>query len=183
VATIGDLLDALDGHIQTLPAGLTATLDDHQLGWIRLARSVQRALPWLGLDQRSDHAYGSLSGIVDKLARPPLRDLDPDARPVAELVRPARLVGAVADILADRSPSIGDRGGSEAVKLEASLLADVHVLARWSLAELIDERTRQASPLRRSLRELALTTEPWSLIPPAQRCSNSNDCRTRPSLG
>ncbi|MGC3995497.1 MAG: hypothetical protein QM779_15500 [Propionicimonas sp.] len=83
-------------------------------------------------------------------------------------------MGAIGDVLADTGINYFSLGlvGTEAVRFEASLLASLHLTARWSRSTL-NEQTLASTrhSLMTSLNDLVILTEPWAMIPPANRAS------------
>ena len=86
----------------------------------------------------------------------------------------ARTLGAIGDVLADTGISYYSLGlvGAEAIRFEASVLASLHLTARWSRSTLEEQSLASTrGSLMTSLNDLIILTEPWALIPPAQRAS------------
>jgi len=173
MATVGDLLDLLDMRTRNLPVQTAPSpWEAHAAGWMVLARPILRAIPHLGLTGRVDHLNGGLTTVLLALADGPRRPIDASIAG-SQLTEAAGVYGAIADILSHEArfgPGQG-LGGSEAVKLEASLLAPAHILARWSVTDLSAHAPVRGDRLGPTLGALARIAEPWALIPPIQRVS------------
>jgi|GEM_PF-2356896 len=185
MATIADLLELLDFQTRNLRVTRPPLpWEAHAAGWMVMARPLLRAIPALGLGGHFDHLNGGLTAGLQALAEGPRRLLDASVFAARQLAEAARVYGAIADILSHNArfgPGQGT-GGSDAVKLEASLLAPAHVLARWSATELSRQAPAKRDTLGPNLEALALITEPWALIPPNQRAS-SLDLGRVPTIG
>ena len=173
MATVADLLELLDFQTRNLSATQAPSpWEAHAAGWMVLARPMLRANPHLGLAGRVDHLNGGLTTVLLALADGPRRPLDAFVA-APQLTEAAIVYGTIADILSHNArfgPGQG-LGGSEAVKLEASLLAQAHILARWSATSLPIHAPVRGDRLGSSLGALARIAEPWALIPPNQRAS------------
>jgi hypothetical protein len=179
MATIADLIAQLDraaATLNTIPHDPDP--DAQAAGWILLAARTDRAISQLRLG-------GPYVGIgvhphLEPLAAGPRRPLPASTTPTPALARMALTIGAINDVLADtlRNRPRPEYVGREAAKLAASLLAPVHVAARWSRTSLEQVSAAGRSlPLRGHLDNLAAVTEPWALIPPVSRGSVLDDFR------
>ncbi len=181
MATIADLLARLEGLASTLgPPDEANGLDSHVAGWMPLAQQTLRAVGNLPIGGRPARVSAGLLAVLGPLAKGPRRPIE--TRPLEHLSDLAVTMGAIGDVLgehASRQPRPEFVGG-EATKLEAGLLSAVHLTARWSLSSLDRQNlpgTRVATT--RLLRDLVALTEPWALIPPANRGSILEDLRIR----
>lgn len=100
--------------------------------------------------------------------------------PAPRLIETSRTIGAIADILAEHLQGGGrdNQIGTEAIKLETSLLAAVHVTASWSRAVTATQPfpgTTGTFPAQ--LSDLIVVTEPFALVPPDRRGSLLDDLR------
>ena len=175
MATIGELSQRLDEQVRTLNGrDDDDTVQSHVAGWIILARPTLRAITALPVGGRKEKLNASLEAVLKPLATGPRKELPGDLAPARHLVEISRTVGAIADVLADSGINYFSLGlvGSEALRFEASLLASLHVTARWSRSTLSEQTlasTRHS--LMTALDDLAILTEPWAMIPPANRAS------------
>lgn len=175
MATIGDLTRLLDQQTRTLHGRRDDdTVQSHVAGWLILARPMRRAIDALPVGGRKEKLNASLDAVLRPLAGGPRKELPGGLVPAGRLVDVARTTGAIADVLVGTSSGHYGLGlsGGEAVRLEASLLASLHVTARWSRSTLEDQTlptTRYS--LMAALNDLALVTQPWAMIPPSQRTS------------
>jgi hypothetical protein len=175
MATIGELSQRLDEQVRTLNGrDDDDTVQSHVAGWIILARPTLRAITALPVGGRKEKLNASLEAVLKPLATGPRKELPGDLAPARQLVEISRTVGAIADVLADTGINYFSLGlaGSEALRFEASLLASLHVTARWSRSTLSEQTlasTRHS--LMTALDDLAILTEPWAMIPPANRAS------------
>lgn len=175
MATIGELSQRLDEQVRTLNGrDDDDTVQSHVAGWIILARPTLRAITALPVVGRKEKLNASLEAVLKPLATGPRKELPGDLAPARHLVEISRTVGAIADVLADSGINYFSLGlvGSEALRFEASLLASLHVTARWSRSTLSEQTlasTRHS--LMTALDDLAILTEPWAMIPPANRAS------------
>ena len=92
----------------------------------------------------------------------------------------AHAEGGVAQVLAEhlQGGGRGDQIGTEAIKLQTSLLSAVHVVAHWSRAVTASQRfpgTTGTFPAQ--LSDLIVVTEPCALVPPSRRTSLLEDLR------
>ena len=183
MATIADLAAQLEREALTLgPPATDATLDAYVAGWMLLADRTRHAVTYLPLGGRPEKVGIGLRTVLDPLASGPRHPLPADAEPVPVLARLARNMGAIGDVLADnlRNGTRPEYVGAEAAKLESTLLAPVHLAARWSGAGLEhQEIPRNRASIRGLLDDLAAVTEPWALIPPVHRGSVLEDLRIR----
>lgn len=175
MATIGDLIDLLDQQARALHGRRDDdTVQSHVAGWLVLARPVRRAIDALPVGGRKENLNASLDAVLKPLASGPRKELPGGLVPAGRLVDIARTTGAIADVLAGTNGShysLG-LGGDQAVRLEASLLASVHVTARWSRSTLEDQTLASTRyVLMAALNDLALITKPWAMIPPNRRAS------------
>lgn len=181
MATIADLVAQLDraaARLSTVPRDPDPQAQ--AAGWILLAERTDRAIGQLSLG-------GPYMGIgvhpyLEPLAAGPRRPLPADTTPTPALARMALTVGAINDVLADtlRNRPRPEYVGREAAKLAASLLAPIHVAARWSRTSLDQLSTADPNlPIRGHLNNLVAATEPWALIPPANRGNVLDDLRIR----
>ncbi len=179
MATVADLLEQLELQTRSLPTSREPLhWDAHAAGWMFLAPPILRAIPQLGLTGRVDHLNGGLTTVLLALADGPRRPLDASVA-APQLTEAAIVYGTIADILSHNArfgPGLG-LGGSEAVKLEASLLAPAHILARWSATDLSSHAPARGDRLGSRLGALSRITEPWALIPPDQRSSTLGHSR------
>lgn len=180
MATIADLLVRLEHLAATLgPPAPAIGLEAHVVGWMPLARHTLRAVSNLPTGGRAARVRASLTAALGPLARGPRLPIE--TRPLGPLSDLALTMGAIGDVLADtlgRQQQRPEFVGLEAAKLEAGLLSAVHLTARWSLSSLEAQNlpgTRVST--RRLLRDLVALTEPWALIPPANRGSVLEDLR------
>lgn len=175
MATIGELSQRLDEQVRTLNGrDDDDTVQSHVAGWIILARPTLRAITALPVGGRKEKLNASLEAVLKPLATGPRKELPGDLAPARHLVEISRTVGAIADVLADSGINYFSLGlvGSEALRFEASLLASLHVTARWSRSTLSEQTlasTRHS--LMTALDDLAILTEPWAMIPPPNRAS------------
>jgi len=181
VATIADLLARLDRLATTLgPPDEANGLESHVAGWMPLAQQTLRAVSSLQTGGRPERVSAGLLAILGPLEKGPRRPIE--AFPLEHLSDLALTMGAISDVLVEhlgRQPR-PEFVGREATKLEAGILSAVHLTARWSLGSL----ERQNPPgtrvsTKRLLRDLVAITEPWALIPPANRSSILEDLRIR----
>ena len=183
MATIADLAARLEREALTLgPPATDATLDAYVAGWILLADRTRHAVTYLPLGGRPEKVGIGLRTVLDPLASGPRHPLPADTEPVPALARLALAMGAIGDVLADnlRSGSLPEYVGAEAAKLEATLLAPVHLAAHWSRTGLEHQEVpRNRASIHGLLDDLAAVTEPWALIPPAHRGSVLEDLRIR----
>jgi hypothetical protein len=175
VATIGELSRRLDEQVRVLGGrGPDDTVRSHVAGWIVLARPTLRAITALPVGGRKEKINASLEAVLKPLATGPRMELPGDLVPAPSLLGISRTVGAIGDVLADTGINYFSLGlvGSEAVRFEASLLASLHLTARWSRSTL-NEQTLASTrhSLMTSLDDLAILTEPWAMILPANRAS------------
>lgn len=175
MATIGELSRRLEEQARALGGrGPDDTVQSHVAGWILLARPTLRAITALPVGGRKEKLNASLEAVLKPLATGPRKELPGDLVPAPHLVEISRTVGAIGDVLADTGINYFSLGlvGSEAVRFEASLLASLHLTARWSRSTL-NEQTLAATrhSLMTALDDLAILTEPWAMIPPANRTS------------
>ncbi|MFT4217262.1 MAG: hypothetical protein QM619_08795 [Micropruina sp.] len=179
-ATVADLLRVLDQQTHTLG---TATEHDtasaHVSGWMRLATTTRHAINLLPLGGRSAQVKAGLRTVLDPLVHGP-RDPLPNPTPAPMLIETSRTIGAIADILAEHLQGGGcdNQIGTEAIKLETSLLSAVHINASWSRAVTESQRfpgTTGTFPAQ--LADLIVVTEPFALIPPDRRTSLLDDLR------
>jgi len=175
MATIGELSRRLDEQARTLGGrGPDDTVQSHVAGWILLARPTLRAITALPVGGSKEKLNASLEAVLKPLATGPRKELPGDLVPAPQLVEISRTVGAIGDVLADTGINYFSLGlvGSEAVRFEASLLASLHLTARWSRSTL-NEQTLASTrhSLMTALDDLAILTEPWAMIPPANRTS------------
>lgn len=181
MATIADLAARLEREALTLgPPATDASLDAYVAGWMLLADRTRHAVTYLPLGGRPEKVGVGLRTVLDPLASGPRHPLPADTEPVAALARLALSMGAIGDVLAAnlRNGTRPEYVGAEAAKLEATLLAPVHLAARWSGAGLEhQEIPRNRASIRGLLDDLAAVTEPWALIPPAHRGSVLEDLR------
>ena len=175
MATIGELSQRLDEQVRTLSGrDDDDTVQSHVAGWIILARPTLRAITALPVGGRKEKLNASLEAVLKPLATGPRKELPGYLAPARHLVEISRTVGAIADVLADSGVNYFSLGlvGSEALRFEASLLASLHVTARWSRSTLSEQTlasTRHS--LMTALDDLAILTEPWAMIAPANRAS------------
>ena len=183
MASIADLIAQLDRAAATLN---TITHDPdpdaHAAGWILLAARTDRALSQLRLG--GPYVGIGVHPYLEPLAAGPRRPLPASTAPIPARARMALTVGAINDVLADtlRDRPRPEYVGREAAKLAASLLAPIHLAARWSRTSLEQVSTADRSlPMLGHLDNLAAVTEPWALIPPANRGSVLDDFRIHTS--
>ncbi len=181
MATIADLLTRLERLATTLgPPDEANGLEPHVAGWMPLAQQTLRAVSNLPTGGRPERVNAGLLAALGPLAKGPRRPTE--TRPLEHLSDLAITMGAIGDVLFEhlgRQPR-PEFVGREATKLEAGLLSAVHLTARWSLASLERQNlpgTRVST--KRLLRDLVALTEPWALIPPANRGSILEDFRIR----
>ena len=175
MATIGDLTRLLDRQTYSLDGRLAEdTVQSHVAGWMILAKPTLRAINHLPVGGRRENVNASFSAVLKPMITGPRKELPRDLRPAPRLVEIAQTMGAIADILSDTArfhPTSG-LAGTDAIRLEATLLASIHVTARWSRSTLHEQAlasTRQS--LMAHLGDVAVLTEPWAMIPPADRVS------------
>lgn len=181
MATIGDLLNQLEFRAHTLTRTPDDTVRSHLAGWMPLARTTQYAIALLPLGGRSEVVKASVRNVLAPLARGPRQPLD-GVHPAPQLVDLAQIMGGIADTLADnlRTGGRAEYAGSEALKLEASLLSAVHVAALWSGSTMDDQKLPTTrSSVMAFLNDLAVITEPYALIPPGQRTSTLEELALR----
>lgn len=179
-ATIADLLRVLDRQVHDLGTATERdTASGHVAGWMRLATTTRHVIGLLPLGGRSAQVKAGLRTVLDPLVHGP-RDPMANPVPVPGLIQTSRTVGAIADILAEHLQG-GGRGhqiGTEAIKLQTSLLSAVHVIARWSRAVTASQRfpgTTGTFPAQ--LSDLIVVTEPFALVPPSRRSSLLEELR------
>ncbi len=173
MATIGDLLNQLEFRAHTLTRTPEDTVRSHLAGWMPLARTTQHAIALLPLGGRSEVVKVGVRNVLAPLARGLRQPLD-GVQPAPQLADLAQIMGGISDTLADNLRTGGrpEHAGTEALKLEASLLSAVHVAARWSRSTMDDQKLPTTrSSVMAFLSDLAAITEPYALIPPAQRTS------------
>lgn len=181
MASIADLVAQLDRIAATLSSiPPDPDPDAHIAGWMRLADRTKRAISQLSLG--GPEVRVGVQPYLGRLADGSGRPLPAGTRPTPVLAGMALTIGAINDVLADtlRNWPRPEYVGREAAKLAASLLAPVHLAARWSRSCL--EQTGPAdrtSAIRGRLDTLAAVTEPWALIPPANRSNVLDDFRIR----
>ena len=177
MATIADLLSGLEYRAHTLTRTPEDTVKTHVAGWMLLARATQHAITSLPLGGRSDVVKAGVRNVLAPLAHGP-RDPLVAVEPAPQLADLAQSMGGISDILADNLSAGGraEQAGTEALKLEASLLSAVHVAARWSRSTMEDQKlpTSRVS-IMAFLDDLAVVTEPYALIPPGRRSSILED--------
>jgi len=144
-----------------------------------LADRTKRAISQLRLG--GPYVGIGMQPYLEPLAAGPRRPLPASTTPIPALARMALTIGAINDVLADtlRNRPRPEYIGREAAKLAASVLAPVHLAARWSRTSLELSSADQGLPLRGHLDNLAAATEPWALIPPANRGNVLDDLRIR----
>lgn len=178
MTTIADLIHRLDHGASSL-GDPVARADAHIAGWMMLAGRVQGVVDLLPFNGQ---LRVGLHNVLRPLANGPGSGVLAGTEPIPQLVDLTVTMGAISDILADtlRFRPRPEYGGSEAAKLAASLLAPVHLAARWSRAGVEKQAIpRERVSIRRRLADLAAVTEPWALIPPANRGSVLDDFRIR----
>lgn len=178
MASIANLLTRLHQQAWTLgsiqdqhPAG--EQLAAHLRAWVPLAQASQRALQNLPVPPRT--TVGSRASSFRAILRP-LADgrlvEDPEGSADRHLLGVSLVMGGIADLLAgspvDQTPQHQDATGA----LLASLIAPLHVAARFTHA--ITDGT-PAVLSRRALGRLTLASEPYAAIPPAERVSYLED--------
>ena len=179
-ATVADLIRLLDRQVHDLGTPSEQdTANAHVAGWMKLAAATRRAISLLPLGGRSSQVKAGLRTVLDPLVHGP-RDRLVNPIPAPNLVRTSRTMGAIADVLAEHLQGGGRREqiGTEAIKLQASLLSDVHVIARWSRAVTASQRfpgTTGQCPAQ--LDDLIVVTEPFALVPRERRGSLLEDLR------
>lgn len=179
-ATIGDLVRLLDRQARDLGnPSERDTASAHVAGWMMLAAATRRTISLLPLGGRSGQVKAGLRTVLDPLFYGP-RDSLVNPVPAPNLIRTSRTMGVIADVLAEHLQGGGRREqiGIEAIKLEASLLSDIHVIARWSRAVTASHRfpgTMGQFPAQ--LSDLIVVTEPFALVPPERRASLLEDLR------
>ncbi|MCW3159464.1 hypothetical protein [Micropruina sonneratiae] len=173
-ATIADLIRLFDRQVHDLGTPSERdTANAHVAGWMKLAAATRRTMSLLPLGGRSAQVMAGLRTVLDPLVHGP-RDPLVNPIPAPSLVRTSRTIGAIADVLAEHLQGGGRREqiGTEAIKLEASVLSDVHVIARWSRAVTASQRfpgTTGQFPAQ--LDDLIVVTEPFALVPRERRAS------------
>ena len=184
-ATVADLLRVLDRQVHDL--GITTerdTASGHVAGWMRLATTTRYAISLLPLGGRSAQVKAGLRTVLNPLVHGP-RDPLVNPLPAPGLIRTSRTMGAIADVLTEhlRGGGRGDQIGTEAIKLEASMLSAVHVLARWSRAVTASQRfpgttgtSRHSCPTSSSSPNHSPSSHPTG----APACWKTSDSRTRP---
>lgn len=182
MATIADLLSVLEHQAYELQGRRAEdTVKGHEAGWMAVASATLRALSNLPLGGRRDRIDAGPVAVLKPLADGPYK-APAGVVPAQRLLQIGQTMGAIADVLAattrfDPRPGLV---GAEAVKLQASLLASVHLMATWSRSVLADQiRPNSRSAIRAELGDLAVVTEPYALIPPSQRVSLLEDLRIR----
>lgn len=179
-ATVADLLRVLDQQVHNLGTATERdTASAHVAGWMRLATTTRHAISLLPLGGRSAQVKAGLRTVLDPLVHGP-RDPLVNRMPAPRLVRTSRTIGAIGDVVAEHllGGGRGDQIGTEAIKLETSLLSAVHVIARWSRAVTASHRfpgTTGTFPAQ--LSDLIVVTEPFALVPPGRRASLLEDLR------
>lgn len=179
-ATVADLLHVLDRQVRDLGTATGRdTASAHVAGWMRLATTTRHAIALLPLGGRSAQVKAGLRTVLDPLVHGP-RDPLTNPMPAPGLIRTSRTMGAIADVLAEHllGGGWGDQIGTEAIKLETSLLSALHVVARWSRAVTSSQRfpgTTGTFPAQ--LSDLIVVTEPFALVPPTRRSSLLEDLR------
>lgn len=181
MATIADLIRLLDQQARDLGVRQPHdTPDAHAAAWTILAKATMRAVSNLPLGGRRGTIDAGIAKALNPLIDFRWKPLGPEITPAPALTGIARTIGAVADVLADTTrfdprPALV---GLEATRLQASILAGLHVTARWSRSVLQDQNpTLSRQALVRVLKDLAVVTEPHPLIPPAERASLLGDLR------
>lgn len=181
MATIADLLARLEGRAAILgPPDTVSGLEGHVAGWMELAQPTLRTVSHLPTGGRASRVDAGLTAILLPLAKGPRPPLE--TQRVQGLSDLALLMGAISDVLVDnlRRQQRPEYVGREAAKLEAGLLTAVHLTARWSLGcvESLNLPLTHAAT-KSLLRDLVAVTEPWALIPPANRISVLAEFRIR----
>lgn len=185
-ATVADLLRLLDRQVHALGAATERdTAIAHVSGWRRLATTTRHAISLLPLGGRTAQVKAGLRTVLDPLVHGPRQPLPPHP-PAPRLIQTSRAMGAIADILAEhlRGGGRDNQIGTEAIKLQASLLSAVHVTARWSYAVTGSQRLpKTAETFPAQLSDLIVVTEPFALIPPSRRVSMLEDlCLPNPTV-
>lgn len=179
-ATVADLLRLLDRQVHALGPGADRdTASAHVSGWMRLATTTRHAISLLPLGGRTAQVKAGLRTVLDPLVHGPREPLT-EPLPAPRLIQTSRTIGAIADILAEHLHGGGrdHQIGTEAIKLEASLLSAVHVIARWSRAITATQKfPRMAETFPAQLSDLIVVTQPFALIPPSRRVSLLEDLR------
>jgi hypothetical protein len=181
MATIADLLNQLEFRAHTLIRTPEDTVRSHLAGWMPLARTTQQAVALLPLGGRGEIVKAGVRNVLQPLARGPRQPLDGD-QPAPQLVDLSQIMGGISDTLADnlRTGGRAEHAGTEALKLEASLLSAVHVAARWSRSTMDDQKLPTTrSSVMAFLNDLAVITEPYALIPPGRRASTLEELALR----
>ena len=179
-ATVADLLRVLYRQVHDLGTATERdTASGHVAGWMRLATTTRHAISLLPLGGRSAQVKAGLRTVLDPLVHGP-RDPLVNPLPAPGLIRASRTIGAIGDVLAEHLRGSGrdDQIGTEAIKLQTSLLSAVHVVARWSRAVTASQRfpgTTGTFPAQ--LSDLIVVTEPFALVPPDRRASLLEDLR------
>ena len=181
MATIGDLVGRLERQAYALEGRLPEdTVQSHRAGWILLAKPTLRAISYLPVGGRREYTNASIDVVLKPLATAPRKALPYDLQPAPRLVEIAQTMGVIADILSDtvRFNHPPGLAGDESLRLEASLLSAVHLVACWSRSSLQDQTlpsTRHS--LMASLADVAVLTQPWAMIPPVNRASTLETLR------
>lgn len=181
MATIADLLNLLEDRAHTLTRTPDDTVRSHLAGWMPLARTTHHAIALLPLGGRSEVVKAGIRNVLAPLARGPRQPLH-GVRPAPQLAELAQIMGGISDTLADNLRTGGrtEYAGTEALKLEASLLSAVHVAARWSRSTMDDQKLHTTrSSVMAFLNDLAVITEPYALIPPGRRSSTLDELALR----
>lgn len=179
-ARVADLLSLLDSQVHALGAGTDRdTAGAHVGGWMRLATTTRHAISLLPLGGRTAQVKAGLRTVLDPLVHGPREPLS-EHLPAPRLIQTSRTIGAIADILAEHLQGGGrdHQIGTEAIKLEASLLSAVHATARWSRAITATQKfPKMAETFPAQLSDLIVVTEPFALIPASRRVSLLEDLR------
>jgi hypothetical protein len=159
-ATVGELLSRMREHAWRIETGEGSRNDDGlgdgaPQGWAALARNAERLLTHLELDRATRSALVRLqSTAVQSRAED------------ASLRSMVATVGALGDVLASNAGIVMRAPVPERTRLQVSVEATLHGLARWA-----SRQTNVSAPMRAALLDLMQATETAALMPPARRSS------------
>ncbi|GAA0353770.1 hypothetical protein [Micropruina glycogenica] len=159
-ATVGELLQRMREQAWRIETGEARRneddLDDGAPGgWPALARNAERLLTHLELDRATRSALVRLQSTVVQS-----RAEDPRLRSMVATA------GALGDVVASNAGIVMRAPVPERIRLQISVEATLHGLARWA-----SRQTDVSVPMRAALLDLMQATETAALMPPAHRSS------------
>ncbi len=159
-ATVGELLQRMREHAWQIERAEARGTEDEPVdgapgGWAALARNAERLLTHLELDRATRSALVRLQSTV-------VQSRAEDAR----LRSMVAAVGALGDVVASNAGIVMRAPVPERIRLQISVKATLHGLARWA-----SRQTDMSAPMRAALLDLMQATETAALMPPAHRSS------------